>query len=160
MTNVKTKGLILVPAGEGEARWIDTSRITVKVAAAHTNGAYGLVVSEAARGASSPMHIHRTAEEGIWVISGRLLVRCGEDEFTLGPGGYTSMPRGVPHTYLAEEDTTMLGLVTPGGTEGFFVEAGPVATTPTPPAPDFERLQRAAEKYEYELVGPPLTPRT
>jgi len=31
----------------------------------------------------------------------------------------------VPHTFLAEEDTTMLGLITPGGTEGYFVEGGP-----------------------------------
>jgi quercetin dioxygenase-like cupin family protein len=160
MTNVTTKGLLVVPAGDGEPHWIGASRITLKAAAAQTNGGYGLIVSEVARGTSAPLHIHHTAEEGIWVISGRILVRCGEDEFTLDPGGFTSMPRGIPHTFLAEEDTTMLGLVTPGGTEGYFVEGGPVATTPAPPPPDLERLQRAAEKYQCELTGPPLTPRT
>ena len=160
MTNVTTKGLLVVPAGDGEPHWIGASRITLKAAASQTNGGYGLIVSEVARGTSAPLHIHHTAEEGIWVISGRILVRCGEDEFTLDPGGFTSMPRGIPHTFLAEEDTTMLGLIAPGGTEGYFVEGGPVAATPAPPPPDLERLQRAAEKYHCELTGPPLTPRT
>jgi quercetin dioxygenase-like cupin family protein len=121
MTDITTKGLIVVPAGDGEPRWIGSSRITVKATAAQTNGGYGLIVSEVARGISAPLHIHHTAEEGIWVISGRILVRCGTDEFTLGPGGYTSLPRGVPHTFLAEQDTTMLGLIT---------RAAPRATSP------------------------------
>lgn len=54
----------------------------------------------------------------------------------------------------------MLGLVTPGGTEAYFVEGGPVATTPTPPPLDLDRLQKTAEKFECQIVGPPLTPRT
>lgn len=87
MTNITTKGLIVVPAGDGEPHWIGSSRITVKAAAAQTSGGYGLIVSEVARGSSSPLHIHHTAEEGIWVVSGRILVRCGTDEFTLDPGG-------------------------------------------------------------------------
>ncbi|HEY4701884.1 MAG TPA: hypothetical protein VIH64_08345, partial [Streptosporangiaceae bacterium] len=65
---------------------------------------------------------------------------------------------GVPHTFIAEEDTTMLGLVSPGGTEAFFTEGGPVATTATPPPPDLERLLRAAEQNQCEFVGPPLSP--
>ena len=160
MTSVTTKGLIVVPAGDGEPHWIGASRITLKATAAQTNGGYGLIVSEVARGTSAPLHIHHTAEEGIWVVSGRILVRCGADEFTLDAGGYTSLPRGIPHTFLAEQDTTMLGLITPGGTEGYFVEGGPVATTSTPPPPDLERLQEAALKFRCEIVGPPLTPRT
>jgi quercetin dioxygenase-like cupin family protein len=159
MTDITTKGLIVVPAGEGEPHWIGASRITVKATAAQTNGGYGLIVSEVACGTSAPLHIHHTADEGIWVITGHILVRCGTDEFALGPGGYASLPRGIPHTFLAEKDTTMLGLITPGGTEGYFTEGGPVATTPTPPPPDLERLQQAAEKFQCELVGPPLAPR-
>ncbi len=135
MTDITTKGLIVVPAGEGEPHWIGASRITVKATAAQTNGGYGLIVSEVACGTSAPLHIHHTADEGIWVITGHILVRCGTDEFALGPGGYASLPRGIPHTFLAEKDTTMLGLITPGGTEGYFTEGGPVATTPTPPSP-------------------------
>ena len=42
MTDVTTKGLIVVPAGDGEPHWIGSSRITVKATAAQTNGGYGL----------------------------------------------------------------------------------------------------------------------
>ncbi len=85
-------------------------------------------------------------------------VRCGDDEFPLAAGAFAFLPRGVPHTFIAEEDTAMLGLITPGGTEAFFAEGGPVATSATPPPPDLERLQRAAGHNQCEFVGPPLSP--
>jgi len=156
MTYAMTEGLLIVPAGAGEPRWIGSSRITIKAQAAQTRGGYGLILSETCRGASPPLHIHHTADEAMWVISGRIRVRCGDHEFTLEPGGFALLPRGVPHTFLAEEDTTMLGLLTPGGTEAYFA-AGPIATSPTPPPIDAERLQRAAEENECEFVGPPMT---
>lgn len=156
MTDVVTEGLVVVLPDEGEARWSSTSRITVKARAAQTHGAFGLILSETTRGSSPPLHIHHTAEEGIWVISGRIRVRCGADEFTLAAGGFTLLPRGVPHTFISEEDTTMLGLLTPGGTEALF-DAGPPVTSLTPPPVDAERMQRAADENDCEFVGPPLT---
>jgi quercetin dioxygenase-like cupin family protein len=156
MSDLTTQGLIIVGAREGEPHWCGDSRITVKAASAQTNGTYGLILSEARRGTSPPLHIHHTADESIWVISGRLRLRCGDDKFELGAGGFTFMPRDVPHSFLALEDVTMLGIMSPGGDEGFFVEAGPVATTPDPAPLDMERMQAAADKYGDEFVGPPM----
>src|ERR1700759_5317720 len=153
-----TRGLLVVEAGAGEPGWIGASRITPKVTAGQTHGGFGLIVSEVTRDTSSPLHIHHTADESMWVMSGRVRVRCGDDEFPLAAGAFAFLPRGVPHTFIAEEDTAMLGLVTPGGTEAFFTEGGPVATSATPPPPDLERLQRAAEHHQCDFVGPPMTP--
>ena len=158
MTNFTTTGLMVAGPDEGEPHWIGSSRITIKATAGQTQGGFGLIVSEVRRDASSPMHIHHTADESMWVVSGLVRVRCGEDEFPLAAGGFAFLPRGVPHTFIAEQDTTMLGLVSPGGTEAFFTEGGPVATSATPPPPDLERLQRAAERNQCEFVGPPLSP--
>jgi quercetin dioxygenase-like cupin family protein len=158
MTSYTTKGLFVAEPGAGEPHWIGSSRITTKATAGQTGGGFGLIVSEVARDASSPLHIHHTADESMWVLSGRVRVRCGDDEFPLAAGGFAFLPRGVPHTFIAEQDTTMLGLVSPGGTEAFFVEGGPVATSATPPPPDRERLQRAAEQNGCEFVGPPMPP--
>jgi len=50
--------------------------------------------------------------------------------------------------------------MTPGGGEGFFVDAGrPALTDGMPPAGplEIERLKQASVKYESEIVGPPLT---
>ena len=156
MTAVETEGLVVVSPGDGQPKWSGTSRITVKARAAQTQGAFGLILSETTRGSSPPLHVHHTADEAIWVISGRIRVRCGEDEFTLEAGGFTLLPRGVPHTFISEQDTSMLGLLTPGGTEAFF-DYGPPVTSPTPPPVDAERMQRAAAEHDNEVVGPPLT---
>ena len=156
VTAVETVGLVVVSPGDGQPRWSGTSRITVKARAAQTQGAFGLILCETTRGSSPPLHIHHTADEAIWVISGRIRVRCGEDEFTLEPGAFALLPRGVPHTFVSEQETTMLGLLTPGGTEAFF-DAGPPVTSLTPPPVDGERMQRAAAENDNQLVGPPLT---
>ena len=123
MTNFTTTGLMVTGPGEREPRWIGSSRITIKATAGQTQGGFGLIVSEVKRDVSSPMHIHHTADESMWVVSGLVRVRCGEDEFPLAAGAFAFLPRGVPHTFIAEQDTTLLGLVSPGGTEAFFTKA-------------------------------------
>ena len=50
----------------------------------------------------------------------------------------------------------MLGVISPGGEERFFLEAGPVATGPDPAPLDMERMQAAADRYHDEFVGPPM----
>jgi hypothetical protein len=69
MTNFTTTGLMVAGPGEGEPRWIGSSRITIKATAGQTHGGFGLIVSEVRRDASSPMHIHHTADESMWVVS-------------------------------------------------------------------------------------------
>ena len=83
----------------------------MKARAAQTHAAFGLILCETTRGSSPPLHVHHTADEAIWAISGRIRVRCGEDEFALEAGGFTLLPRGVPHTFVSEQDTTMLRLL-------------------------------------------------
>ena len=90
-------------------------------------------------------------------MSGRARGRCGADDFTHRAGGFAFLPSGVPHTFLAEEDSAMLGLLSPGGTEAFFVDAGPVATEASAPPPDRVLMERAAQGCDCEFVGPPLT---
>jgi hypothetical protein len=51
----------------------------------------------------------------------------------------------------------MLAVITPGGLESFFLEAGEPATddsSPPPGPPDIEKVRAAAAKYGVEI--PPL----
>jgi quercetin dioxygenase-like cupin family protein len=157
MSTLNTPGLVVVGADQGDVRWVGASRITMKATAAQTNAAFGLVTSEVTEGTSPPLHIHHTADEAIWVLSGELRVRCGDDELTLAPGAFALLPRGVPHTFLALRDSMMLGLLSPGGTEAFYVDAGVPAIGDTPPPPDVARMERAAAQHHCEFVGPPLS---
>lgn len=157
MGQFTTEGLTVINADEGETRWINTSLITTKLTADETAGGYGLIVSKVARGNGSPLHVHHTADEGIYLVSGKVRVRCGEDEFTMLAGDYAHLPREVPHAFVVEEDCEMLGLNTPGGSEKFYAQAGPIATTSTPPSPDRERMAQAARDYGQTILGPGLT---
>jgi mannose-6-phosphate isomerase-like protein (cupin superfamily) len=136
----------------------------IKVRADHASGAYGLVESWARAGTGPPLHVHRREDEAFYVLSGTLRIRCGEEEFSAGPGAYALLPRDVPHAFLVEdhEPAHLLTLISPGGGEGFFAAAGEPADGPGfPPAapPDMERLHRAAQQFGIEILGPPMSPR-
>ena len=150
--------LLIVRPEDRQPYWNGTSQITIQAEAADTGGHYGLIVSHAPAGASPPLHTHGE-DEAVWVAEGQVRFRCGDREFTLGPGSYTLLPRGVPHSFRVEGDTgaVMVGLLSPGGGEGYFAEAGVPVTGPNPPQPDLERITRANAKYGNEHVGPPLT---
>jgi quercetin dioxygenase-like cupin family protein len=158
LTGTEIDRLLIVGPQDRESYWAGSSRITIQAQAADTEGHYGLIVSRAPAGSSPPRHVH-DADEAVWISQGQVRFRCGDREFTLGPGSYALLPRGVPHSFLVEGGTeaVMVGLLSPGGSERYFAEAGPPVTGPTPPPPDLERIQRANEKYGCDHVGPPMT---
>jgi quercetin dioxygenase-like cupin family protein len=150
-------------AGEGEATWFLNSRMVVRARADATGGAYGLVESWIPAGFSPPLHVHRREDESFFVLEGRVRFRCADDEIVGGPGTYVFLPRDVPHTFVVEGDETahLLTLLTPGGGEGFFLDAGREPEgpgLPPPGPPDIERLARVAAQYGSEILGPPLGP--
>jgi mannose-6-phosphate isomerase-like protein (cupin superfamily) len=110
--------LVVGPSG-GEAFWVGDRKIAIQAGAAATDGHYGLIVSRASAGNSPPLHIHHGVDEGVFVISGHVRMRCGDRDFTVGPGSFALLPRDVPHTFLVvgDEDALMLGLHERWGTE-------------------------------------------
>jgi len=154
---------VVVDPGEGHAIWFLNTRMTVKATGETTGGAYGLIESVVPPGFSPPMHVHHREDESYFVLDGHVTVRCGNDTYSASAGSYVFLPRGVPHTFVVEGDqpARWLTLTTPGGGEGFFVDASRPAESGgfPPPAPiDVELLRRVSTTYGNELVGPPLTP--
>lgn len=154
-------------AGEGEALWFTTNRITIKARAEDTDGAFGLIEAEAPAGASPPLHVHHREDETFWVLEGEVTIRCGErcgeETLRLGAGDFAFLPRGVPHTFVVEggRAARFINVITPGGFERFFADVGRPAEGPgLPPAgpPDVELLACVSGEYECELLGPPLSP--
>jgi mannose-6-phosphate isomerase-like protein (cupin superfamily) len=149
---------------EGEALWFLRNRMTVKATAETTNGAFGLVETLIAPGFSPPLHIHHREDESFYVLEGELTMQCGERQFRAAAGAFVWLPRDVPHTFVVEGDrpARMLTLLTPGGGEKIFIEAGrPAEGEGLPPAapPNIELLNRVNARYGAEIVGPPLQPR-
>jgi len=161
--DIATAEAVVVGPGEGYASWFQGNRITIKATAASTGGAFGLVESLVAPGYSPPLHIHDREDETFWVLEGELTIRCGDATFRAPAGSCAFLPRGVPHTFVVDgsRPARMLGMVTPGGGEAFFVEGGQPAQGdgfPPPTPPDLEQLQRVATQFGNRIVGPPMAP--
>jgi mannose-6-phosphate isomerase-like protein (cupin superfamily) len=115
-------------------------------------------------GWSPPLHIHRREDEAFYVLEGEFTFVCGDETFNGEPGTYVFLPRDIPHTFVVQGDEPgrLLTLLSPGGGERFFVEAGrPAEEAGLPPAGpiDVARLAEVAARFGNEIVGPPLAPR-
>lgn len=154
--------LLVVEPDGGEPLWVAGHRITIKATAQDTGGAFGLVESRAPADAGPPLHVHHGVDESVWIVKGQVRWRCGDRDFTVGPGSFVLLPRGVPHTFqvVGDEEAVMLGLLTPGGSERYFADVGEPATpgvAPTPGPPDAETVRAADKRWHTEsVVGPPL----
>jgi quercetin dioxygenase-like cupin family protein len=162
-TGTASSGPQVVAPGEGRAVWFLRNRISVKATAAGTGGAFGLVESLIAPGFSPPMHVHHREDESFYVLEGEVTMQCGGKQFRAPAGTFVFLPRDIPHTFVVEGDrpARMLTLLTPGGGEGFFIEAGRAPEHKgLPPAapPDIDLLKRVGARFGDEVVGPPIAP--
>ncbi|WP_028922626.1 quercetin 2,3-dioxygenase [Pseudonocardia acaciae] len=154
-------GMSVVRAGEGPSHWLVGDTHTIKATAASTGGAFGLVEVSVPPGSGPPPHVHTREDESFYLLDGVLEVAAGGQVSLLRPGDFAFLPRGVPHWFTnpGVAAARALILVTPGGFERFFAEAGEPAR-PGEQAPPFhpdqaERLTELTRRYGGDL--PALT---
>jgi quercetin dioxygenase-like cupin family protein len=94
----------------------------VKASVGRTAGAFTLIESTTAGGA--PWHVHTREDEYFYVLEGKVVVWCGEDEFHAGPGSFVFLPRGIPHSWDVESEgkAKLLMMTVPGMLEEFLRE--------------------------------------
>jgi quercetin dioxygenase-like cupin family protein len=140
-----TRAAHVAGPGEGETTWFLQNRMTIKATADATGGAFGLVESRVAAGASPPLHVHRNEDEWYYLLDGAVTFHVGEQTYRGQPGATVFFPRGIPHTFTIESETArMLLLNAPGGFERMFESA------PSTP----EEAIAALAQYDVEVVGP------
>lgn len=119
---------------DNEGEWLSFAGLTivVRVPSEASGGAYTLF-EEVPPLADTPLHVHRDEDELFYVLEGEHVFRVGDDEHTVGPGGFVLAPRGVPHSQrrVVPGEGRELVLVTPGGLEGFFRELAAAETAGT-----------------------------
>ena len=69
--------------------------LTVKIAAAHTDGQYELFEVDAPRGPATPLHKVGWAK-AYYVLQGRMIVQVEDEGYDLGPGSSVTIPAGSP----------------------------------------------------------------
>lgn len=146
-------------AGEGNATWFLGTIMTLKAGDAATRSAYTLIEFQAPNGFAPPTHIHDDEDEAFYILEGVLRIECGDQTWTIGPGAFAFLPRGIPHTFAVEGDRPVraLQLTSPAGFEQFAAEVGEPAAAPTlppPAAPDVPKLLGAARKHGIQILPP------
>jgi uncharacterized cupin superfamily protein len=142
--------------GPGEGiRTIDLmgTTVTSKADGAATGGAF--VVAEtvlAPGGFEPPLHLHREMTESLYILSGRLDVRVGDERKTVGSGTFVNIPAGVAHTMsvAGEEPVRMLMVLSnPTRATQMFDVMGQVFANG---APDPETAGRLFAQLDMEML--------
>jgi mannose-6-phosphate isomerase-like protein (cupin superfamily) len=135
--------------------------MTVKAGGDETGGAFTLIDCWCPAGFGPPTHRHEAEDEAFYVLDGGATVRCGDDEWQVGPGDFVMLPRGVPHDFHVGQAGPLhiLQITSPAQFERFAAELGVPATSPTLPPhpfiPDPQTMAAVHERYHIALLGPP-----
>jgi len=136
----------------GRIDWFEPlpgERIAFRVEGAQTGNAFSVTEIIVAPQAGPPLHIHRDADELLYVLEGTVDFVCETERFRTGPGGFALIPRGAPHAFRNFEGTPahMIVMLSPGGFEQFLR-----AMNGRPPS-DAAAVGAA---YHMEIVGPQI----
>lgn len=151
----------VLPDDDAEAIWFLGCLALIKGVSSRTGGAVATVEFLHPTGFATVLHVHHTADEAFYVLSGTVRGVCGNQEWSATTGAFVWLPRGVPHGYAVDGDEPVrtLAIAVPAGFDRFIVEAGEPAKErilPPPAPPDIAKLDAAGAKYGIETVGPPV----
>ena len=149
-------------AGDGDSWWFLDTRMTVKVGAEQSRGAFTLIEWSAPVGFGPPRHVHEQEDEAFYVLEGKMMVVCGSKTWEASTGSLVFLPRGIEHAFIVLGDAPIRGLqiTNPAGFEDFVAEMGRRPETqglPTQQMPDIARLNEAGLRRGSPTVGPPLS---
>ena len=154
MTSEDKENLIIGP-GEGKILPVPGHKITSKIPGESTGGRFVLAELELT-GYGPPRHIHKTEDEFFYVLEGEVKFLLGGQIQIVKAGSTLIVPMGTVHAYarVNKKNAKLLGIFSPAGAEKFFDEVleGGVADTESYIA----KTKALAEKYNIEVVGPPL----
>ena len=107
-------------------------------------------------GDGPPQHIHKKEDEAFYVLEGEVNVLMGTRTITATAGSFVLIPRGMVHAWCrnGQEPAKLLAIINPAGFELFFDEAVDLDVTDTDAY--IAKANALAEKYNMEIVGPPM----
>lgn len=144
-----TPRVLHVPTEKGVVKWMSGDVYETLATAGDTDGAVGFTVCWVPPGGGPVAHVHKSADESFYVISGELEFLNGDQTFVANTGDFVFVPRGTRHRFRNRtgEQAHMVAFSTPGGGEGLWLDGG---DDPVPgKTPEFWPPER----------GPPRTPR-
>ena len=155
-----SKKFKIVAEGSGlERRSVPGETLTFKLTGDETGGALDYMIVTVAPNGGPPLHVHHHQEEIFHFLKGRYKVQTGDETTICESGDVVYIPAGTPHAFvnISEEDGEFIAVFSPGGTDKFFEEFGPMMNADGSP-PEQEVIAALLEKHGMALLGPPLSP--
>ena len=144
-----------IPVAPGPTATSPGRSFSLKLRGGETGDSIMMFEETVPAGTRSTFHLHHDSDEVAYVLSGEITFKIG-DQITVGGRGTSAfMPRDVPHAWKSTgaETGRVLFLYMPGRAGGLFEElAGHSDVSPTLDDGEFVRI---AERYGWEIVGPP-----
>jgi mannose-6-phosphate isomerase-like protein (cupin superfamily) len=149
---VTASGFVLQP-GEahkysgGKGRESDFTELLAT--AEQTGGSIGVFRQSIAPGSGPPAHVHRDADEVLYVLDGNFKVKVGDKIVDAPAQSLIFVPRGTAHAFVntGSAPGSLLVSVTPGGYEKYFAERE---------GADAKKSAELMKAHQTDVVGPPL----
>lgn len=113
-----------------------------------------------------PEHIHHGHDEAYYILEGAYRFKVGDELAEARTGTFVFIPRGTPHAWanIGAQPGRVAVMFAPGGMVGYFRELEPLLPDLMIGIPDMSKVdpdvlakaQDIMQRYQYELVGPPL----
>ena len=142
----------LLKASEGETTTLGALGVRFMIGSGESGGGFSLVEHPMPpRSLGAPVHTHRNEDEYSYVLEGRIGAEIGGETVEAGAGELVFKPRGIPHAFwnAGDEPARVLEIISPGGFEEYFKEAGEILNAPA--GPDFEALGVLMARYELDM---------
>jgi quercetin dioxygenase-like cupin family protein len=147
----------MVLPGEGKTVSFSGNRVTL--IHGQPSGFYSVVEWVSQPGVpGTPLHIHSTTDEALYVVEGMFLFLAVERTFEEAEGAFVFAPKGLEHIYWNEGKTSskMLITISPPGFERYFEELAEGLEAAGDDEQAAMSVRKAlSEKYDIEVVGPP-----
>jgi quercetin dioxygenase-like cupin family protein len=140
--------------GPGEGRSIDlgTFEVSLKADRERTGAVLSLFEATEPPNFGPPMHVHRDAGEGFYVLEGEYVMFIGADEYRGPAGSFIWVPPGVVHGFrVGGVPSRKLNVYAPAAMVGYFDE---VSAAVREGAVSDERLSEIAAAYSMDVLGP------
>jgi len=148
------KGFVVLP-GQGPVWEMAPGRsAALKLQSGETAESVMIFEETAPAGTDTTFHIHHDSDEVMYVLSGEITCKIGDQVTVGGPGTCAFMPRGVAHAWknTGLETARALFIYTPGGAGKFFEEQTRLQRSFA--SMDDREIAEVFQRHGWENVGP------
>jgi quercetin dioxygenase-like cupin family protein len=148
------QGIVVLPEESPVSNTSPRRSVALKLLGEATDGSIMMFEETVPAGTKSTFHLHHNSDEVVYVLSGEVTFKIGDEVTVGGPGTCAFMPRGMPHAWKSTgaETGRVLFLYTPAGAGGLLEEQQ--RTQRLFASMTEGEVAEMCQRHGWEIVGP------